>query len=156
MITPFPGEKEDWSLVATYSNALELDYLCTKGKLIKNITERRHDISRDDTDITGYLYYHKGILKSYIGTTGPIIHRRQRDHAKKRAKELLKGGDVQFWVAPLYCEKYERMAIENYYIFTYNHEYNLINESFKRPSYDIRIERSPILTAPSIFDAISI
>ena len=157
MITPFPGEKENWSLITTYSTPQELHDLCTKGNLIKNLSD--YEADKAGLNNKGFLYCHKGILMSYFGTTGPLIHRRQRDHAEnpeKRVNKLLKGGDVEFWVAPLDGSEKRRMGIENYYIFMYKHIYNLINDSFTLPSYNIRIERSPILTAPSIFDAITI
>ena len=149
MMTPFPGEEENWSLITTYSTAQELHDLCDIGNLIKNISDYEEEFNSK-----GYLYCHKGILKSYIGTTGPIIHRRQRDHSKKRAVELLEDGDVEFWVAPIDGSESRRKAIENYYIFTYKHIHNLINESFTPPPLDIRNERRPILTVQSIFDTL--
>jgi len=146
MITPFPGEKENWSLVATYKTKQELHDLCRGSNIIRALSKQyKHDPS-----IIGFYYCHKGIFTSYIGTTNEKgLHDRQISHLKgdrKRIDRLLAAnGSIDFWVATLrYPIDYdERIDIEKHYIHRYYDEYNLINETvLKVPDY-IKAVRDP-------------
>ena len=155
MITPFPGEKEEWSLVATYKTKQELHDLCrARGSNIIRALSKQY---KHDPSIIGFLYCHKGILSSYIGTTNEEgLHDRQISHLKGKGKRkridrlLAANGSIDFWVATLRypMDYYERIDIEKHYIGRYYDEYNLINERvLKVPDY-IKAVRDPSYIPP--------